>query len=200
MVPQRDHLPDTAAMCLSLDPDANPTFCADPGGSMSELASEQRLLSEPIDRLPGPSPRPAEPDALGAFTARTKRWGRVQVPLSPPVTCALWIILLATGALSAWLIAVLAGRAPCGGLVCSIATLGNPGLLLVLAGSCVTTLLGTAAVTRCLTRAGAPELAAVIVAAIAGTVSLLGVVAVLILTAMVIALAVSVLALIADRV
>jgi hypothetical protein len=162
----------------------------------------RRSLSDvaPIDHLPGPAARPSEPDALSAFAATTTPWGRVQVPLSVSVTCALWVVLVATGALSAWLIAVLAGSAPCGGLVCSIATLGNPGLLLVLAGSCVTTLLGAATVTRCLTRAGAPELAAVIVAAIAGTVSLLGVVAVLALAAAAIALAVSVLAVIADRV
>jgi hypothetical protein len=158
-------------------------------------------LSElpPLDHLPGRTPRGPQPDALGAFTARTTPWGRVQVPLSVPVTCVLWVVLVATGALSAWLIAVLAGGAPCSGPVCSIATLGNPGLLLVLAGSCVTTLLGAATITRCLTRAGAPELAAIIVAAVAGSVSLLGVVAVLVLATGVIALAVSALALIADR-
>jgi hypothetical protein len=186
---------------------------------MSELASEsstqrgrgmsgppldrpvpRHLELPPIDRLPGLSLRPSETDALGEFVATMRPWGRVQVPLSIAVTCALWIVLIASGALSAWLIAVLTGRAPCGGLVCSIATLGNPGLLLILAGSGAATLLGAATVTRGLTRAGAPELAAIVVAAIAGTVSLLGVVAVLVLTAMVIALAVSVLALIADRV
>jgi hypothetical protein len=169
---------------------------------MNSLSPDRaRLKPElpPIDHLPGTPPRATGPNALAAFTARTKPWGRVQVPLSVPVTCALWVILVATGALSAWLIAVLAGGAPCGGFVCSIATLGNPGVLLVLAGSCVTTLLGAATVTRCLTRAGAPELAAVIVAAIAGTASLLGVVAVLVLAVGTIALAVGVLALVADR-
>jgi hypothetical protein len=167
-----------------------------------EPAGPRRLLPQlaPIDHLPGSSRRHSEPDALGAFTARTKRWGRVQVPLSPPVTCALWVLLVTTGALSGWLIAVLAGGAACSGVVCSVATLGNPDLLLILAGSCATTLLGAAAVTSCLTRAGAPELAAIIVAAIAGTVSLLGIVAVLVITAAVIALAVCLLAHIADRV
>jgi hypothetical protein len=154
----------------------------------------------PIDRLPGPPPRRWKPDALGEFVATTRPWGRVQVPLSAPVTCALWSILVANGALSASLIAVLAGRAPCSSLVCSIATLGNPGLLLVLAGSCVATLLGAATLMRGLTRAGALELAAVIVAAVAGIVALLGVVALLGLAAAAVALVVSVLAQLVDRV
>lgn len=164
---------------------------------MNSLSLDRERLKPdlpPLDHLPG-----REPDALGAFAARTTPWGRVQVPLSVPVTCALWVVLVATGALSAWLIAVLTGGASCSGLVCSVATLGNPGLLLVLSGSCATTLLVAATITRWLTRAGAPELAAVVVAAVAGTASLLGVVAVLVLAAGVIGLVVFVLALVADR-
>jgi hypothetical protein len=157
------------------------------------------LRLPPIDRLSDPHRRPSEHDALRAFVARSRPWGRVRVPLSLPVTCALWVVLVATGALSGWLSTLLAGRAACQGLVCSIATLGNPGLLLVLAGSCAATLLATATVTRGLTRAGAPELAAIIVAAVAGIASLLGVVAVLALAAMALGLAVSVLVVVADR-
>lgn len=166
-----------------------------------EPVGPRSLLSElsPIDELPGSSAQPTEPDALSAFVATTRPWGRVQVPLSVSVTCALWIILVATGTLSAWLTAVLTGHAACSGPVCAIATLGNPRLVLILAGACVATLLVAATVTGCLTRAGAPELGAVIVAAIAGTISLLGIVAVLVLAAAAIAMALSVLVVIADR-
>jgi hypothetical protein len=166
------------------------------------------LLLAPIDHLPdldaacpstGGRTR-SNRDALAGFAASARSWDQLPVPLSAPVTCALWIVLIASGGVGAWLIAVLSGAAPCGVFVCAVATLGgHPGLVLVLAGSCVVTLLGAAAVTSGLTRAGAPQLAMIAVAAVAGIVSLLGVAAVLLLVALAMALALSVLAHFVDR-
>ena len=105
----------------------------------------------------------------------------MQLPIA--ATCTFWLTALLSGGVGAWLVAVLTGNAPCSGLVCSIATVGNhPRLLLGLAAFCAVTLLGLAFVTRGLTRAGGPELALMIVAAVAGTGSLLGVVALVVVT------------------
>lgn len=140
------------------------------------------LQSPPIGCLPAPTAQGTEPDALTAFVRTTRPWGRHQGELSVPVTCALWAVLVGAGAVGGWLVAVRAGAAPCSGPVCTLATLGHPALLLILAAVCVGTLLGLVPFTRGLTRAGGCEIAAMIVGATAGVVSLLGVVAIAVLT------------------
>ena len=151
------------------------------------------LQSPPIGSLPGtpstPVDRSRDPVALGAFVRRTRPWGRHQGELSVAVTCALWALLVGAGAVGGWLVAVRTGAAPCSGPVCSLATLGRPTLLLTLAAVCVGTLLVLVPFTRGLTKAGAPEIAAMvekehpqIAAVLAGIGSLLGVVAVAVLT------------------
>jgi hypothetical protein len=132
-----------------------------------------------------------EPDALTAYLATTRSWHRHPVALPTSVTSALWIILGGVVGVGIWLIGVRAWDAPEGGIVFRIATLGHPGLLLVLAVICALTLLGLAPFTRGLTRAGGPELAAMTVAGTAGAVSLLGVVAVAVLTVAAVFLAVA---------
>lgn len=161
------------------------------------------LLLPPIDHLPNVDPadrgQPNQ-DVLEGFATSVRPWGRLPVPLTASVTCALWIVLVASGGVGGWLIAVLSGAAPCEGLFCTLATLGgHPGLLLALAGSCVVPLLGAATVTRGLTQANAPQLAVIAAAAVAGIVSLLGVAAILLLVTLAMALARSLLVLSADR-
>jgi hypothetical protein len=169
-------------------------------------------LLPPIDHLPDLGPRdlgsaglgPAgktqsNPDVLAGFAASARPWDQLPVPLSAPVTRALWIVLIASGGIAGWLIAVLSDAAPCRGFACAVATLGGrPVSLLVLAGSCVLALLGAAVVTRGLTQAGAAQLAVIAVAAIAGIVSLLGVAALLVLVALGIRLVWTVLTLFVD--
>jgi hypothetical protein len=99
----------------------------------------------PIERLP-PGPSGAGggegvpgPNILGTFVeSRSRPWGAEPVRLPLAVTGLLWITLAGNVAFSAWLIAVRAGLAPCSGLPCSVATLGDhPGWLLVLSGLAV---------------------------------------------------------------
>ena len=144
------------------------------------------LQSPPIGSLSGTSStlveQSREPDALGAFVRTTQPWGRHQGELSVPVTVLLWAELVLSGAVGGWLVAVRAGAAPCRGPVCTLATLGRPTLLLTLAAVCVGSLLVLVPFTRGLTRAGGYEIAAMIAGGTAGIVSLLGVIALAVLT------------------
>jgi hypothetical protein len=141
------------------------------------------LRLPPITGLsPGaPAREPAtvrEPDVLTAYLTTTRSWHRHPVALPTSVVCALWIILGGAVGVGVWLTVARAWDAPAGGIVFRIATLGHPGLLLILAIAGALTLLGLAPFTGGLTRAGGPELAAMTLAGAAGAASLLGVVAV----------------------
>jgi hypothetical protein len=154
----------------------------------------------PITQLTVSGAHPPQSGALPDFVARTHSWERHAVRLPIAVTCTFWLVVLLSGGVGAWLIAVLTDNAPCSGLVCTIATVGNhPRLLLVLATFCVTTLLGLALVTHGLTHAGGPELALMVVAAAAGAGSLLGVVAVVVLALTVVLMGAVALVLLLDR-
>jgi hypothetical protein len=154
----------------------------------------------PITQLTVSGAHRPQSGTLPEFVARTRSWERNAVALSTPVTCAFWLVAFLSGGVGAWLIAVLTDNAPCSGLVCTIATVGNhPRLLLVLSTFCVTTLLGLSMVTHGLTRAGGPELALMVVAAAAGAGSLLGVVAVVVLTLTVVLMGAVALVLLLDR-
>jgi hypothetical protein len=115
------------------------------------------------------------------------------------VPWALWIVLVGAGGVGGWLTAVRTGHASGSGPVYTLATLGHPGLLMILAGACVVTLLILVPFTHGLTRAGWPELAAMTVAGAAGVVSLLGVVAVAVLTVVAAFLAVAALVAVVER-
>lgn len=123
-----------------------------------------------------------EPDALTTYLTTTRSWHRHPVALPTSVVCALWIIFGGAVGVGAWLTSMRAWDGPAGGIVFRIATLGHPGLLLILAIICALTLLGLAPFTGGLTRVGGPELAVMTLAGTAGAASLLGVVAVALLT------------------
>lgn len=144
------------------------------------------LFRPPITQLPGADAPPARGDALRDLVGRSRSWHREAIVLPVPVTCALWLVAAASGAVGGWATAVLTEQASCRGVVCRIGLLGDrPRLLAGLAAACVVVLLVLAAITRGLTRAGGPELALMVAAAGAGVVSVLGVVAVVVLTALV---------------
>jgi hypothetical protein len=119
-------------------------------------------------------------DAVDALARRSQSWFGYPQDLPGRVTGALWTALVGAVAVGGWLVAV----APSTGLVYRIVTLGHPRLLLVLAAVCAATLLVLAPFTRGLTRAGGPELVVMVVGAIAGAGSLIGVVALALLTMM----------------
>lgn len=153
-----------------------------------------RSLSRPEPGPPLPAPdilHLPPPDALDPFVTALRPWSRHREMLQVPTTCGLWAVATASGVVGGWQVAVLAGRASCTGVVCTIASLGDhPRLLITLAGFCVATLLGLAFVTRGLTEADRPALGLMTVAAVAGLASLLGVVAVAALTLLIAAAAV----------
>ena len=141
------------------------------------------LFRPPITRLPTPDATAPEGDAVRDLVARSRAWDRHKIALPVPLTCAFWLTAAGAGAVGGWATAVLMHRAPCNGVVCTIATLGDrPRLLAVLAAICIVALLVLAPLTRGLTEAGGPELALMVVAAASGVVSMLGVVAVVALT------------------
>jgi hypothetical protein len=131
------------------------------------------------------------PDALAEYALTTRPWDRDPITLPTSITRGLWIILVGTAAVAGWLVAVRAWYAPHSGLVYTVATLGHPRLVLILAVIATVVLLGLAPFTRGLTRAGSPELAVMIVAGVAGVVAVLGAVALAVLTVAVAFLAVA---------
>ena len=158
------------------------------------------LFRPPITRLPTAEATPSRGETLRDLAGRSRSWHREAVGLPVPVTCVLWLVVAASGAVGSWVTALLTHRASCSGVVCRIAVLGDrPRLVLVLAAACVVVLLVLAAITRGLTRAGGPELALMVVAAGAGVVSVLGVVAVVVLTVLVALLGAVALVLLLDR-
>jgi hypothetical protein len=152
------------------------------------------LGEQPLDQLPD--------DVLRQFTTGgTRSWSGEPVSLPGAVTCGLWIDLIANIPLAAWLKAVRSGTAPCSGLPCTIATLGDhPGLLLMLSGCCVATLAGCAVMTRGLSRAGAVPLALALVGALGGAIALSGVLGLLIISAVCLGILLTTLAIFVDRV
>lgn len=162
---------------------------------MGSATVQQRARSDSPTRRRALDERPAPPDPLRAFTASTKAWDRHHVRLSRRLTCGLWVVVAGAGAVGGWL----ATAAPCHGLVCTIASLGHPRVLLVLAGFCVATLLLVALPTRGLTRAGAAQLGSITVAAAAGIASLLGVMAVAVLALLGTVLVLAAFAFVVDR-
>lgn len=121
---------------------------------------------------------------MGDLALASRSWVRHPHELPTRLTVAFWTVLVGAAGVGGWLVAVRAGAAPCSGPACTVATLGRPGLLLVLAAVCVGTLLVLAPFTRGLTSAGGPELAAMTAAGLAGVGSLLGVVALAVLAAL----------------
>jgi hypothetical protein len=136
------------------------------------------LDKPPIDRLRALD---AERDALRDYLAeQTRPWGSVAVPLDGAVMAGLWVLLIANTAMSMWLIAVLHDIAPCSGTVCSVATWGHPGALLVCAGICLA-LLGAAAIsTRGLSEARVVPTVALVLGGVCGVAAVSGVIVLLI--------------------
>jgi hypothetical protein len=158
------------------------------------------LIRPPITRLPGAEATPLRDDALRDLAGRSRSWHRETVGLPVPVTCVLWIVAAASGVIGGWATSVLTDEVSCRGVVCRIGLLGDrPRLVVGLAATCVVVLLLLAAVTRGLTRAGGPELALMVIAAGAGIVSLLGVVAIVVLTVVVALMGAVALLLLLDR-
>lgn len=160
----------------------------------------------PIDHLPGDphllqlnSPRP---DALHRFVEdRTRRWGTEPVPVPGVVACVVWTVMVADVLVGGWLVAVWSGAAPCSGVLCSVATLGDhPHQQLALCATAVTALAVSAAATRGLSQAGAASLAYLAVGGVVGVVPLLGIVAVLVLSAVCLAVLATLLVVVIDRI
>jgi hypothetical protein len=98
------------------------------------------------------------------------------------------VVAAANLLVGSWLTAVVAALAPCSGFLCTVATLGDHRvLLLVLTCNCVAAMVGTAVITGGLTRANGAQLAVLVPTAVVGVVAVLGVVLVLLLVAAVIA-------------
>jgi hypothetical protein len=154
----------------------------------------ERLALPPLDR-------DDPPNVLEAFLAeRVRGWGTVAARLSPVETCALWIVFALNTALGAWLLAVRAGTAACGGGVCTVITLGDhPTLALVLAGICVGATVVATPLTRGLTRASGARLGLIAVAGLTGVAAVAGVVAVVVAVALGLALAFGLLFVVIDR-
>jgi hypothetical protein len=154
----------------------------------------ERLSLPPLDR-------DDPPNVLGAFLdERVRGWGSVPARLSPVETCALWVLFALNAALGAWLLAVRAGTAACGGPVCSVITLGDHSTLpLILASVCVGGTVVATPLTRGLTRAGGARLGLVAVAGLAGVSAMAGVIAVIVAIAFGLALTFGLLFVVIDR-
>jgi hypothetical protein len=149
--------------------------------SAFERPAQRSLLLPPIRALPTPRRATGHaPDVVDDFSRRGRSWFGHPQDLPGRVTGALWTILLGAAVLAGWLIAA----TPSTGLFYRIATLGHPRLLLVLAVASAATLLLLAPFTHGLSRAGGPELGVMVVAGVAGSGALLGVVALGLLTAL----------------
>lgn len=154
----------------------------------------------PIIRLPGVEDTLPHGYDLQDVAARSQTCDRLEIDLPVSVSCAFWLVTAASGVVGGWATAVLTRQAACSGTVCRIALLGDrPLLVAVLAANCVVVLLVLAAITRGLTRAGVPELALMVVAAGAGIVSMLGVVAVVALAVLIAVMGAAALVLVFDR-
>jgi hypothetical protein len=116
------------------------------------------------------------PDPLEEFLRTSRRWRATPVPLPPRFTIALWYLGSVNIVVGAWLTAVRLQGPTCDGRLCSIATLGHPGLVLALAGTCAGGLVLLATLTRGLTRAGTAALVAMLLAALTGVVAVCGLV------------------------
>jgi hypothetical protein len=160
--------------------------------------SIRSLALPPIDRLP---PGHAQRNVLREFLRTgTRPWGGVPAPLSAAVTGALWTILALNLAFGSWVLAVRAGAAPCSGIVCTAATLGDhPVLALVLTEVCAGALAASAPMTRGLSRANGPQLALIVVGALTGVLALAGVIAVLAVAALSLVVAFGVFVFVVDR-
>ena len=75
------------------------------------------LFRPPITRVPGAEATPSRGDSLRDLAGRSRSWHRKAVDLPVPVTCALWLIAAASGAVGGWATAVLTHRVSCSGVV-----------------------------------------------------------------------------------
>lgn len=132
-------------------------------------------------------------------TRRARRWGGAPVEVPGALTVALFAVLAASLGVGGWLVAVLAGGAPCSGLPCNVATWGKPVFHLVLAAVAVLCLSGTALATRGLTEVGPASLASALLGAVCGLVAVSGVIALLVLAALARMVAAGVFAAAVDR-
>lgn len=155
------------------------------------------LALPPIDALPND----VEQDVLTNFVwTRTRPWGGVAAPLSGAVIGALWTILVLNLAFGGWLLAVRAGVTPCSGIFCTAVTLGgHPVLTLVLTEVSAGALALSVPMTRGLSQAGGPQLAVIVIGALAGIVALSGAVLVLLVALFAVVLILGVLANVVER-
>ncbi|MGQ0480018.1 MAG: hypothetical protein ACT4O0_03160 [Pseudonocardia sp.] len=135
------------------------------------------------------------------MTSGARPWDHVGIPLASSTSVALWLVLAGDAPLLAWLVAVHAGTVACSGPACTVATLGDhPSVQLVVTAAAVSVLTICAAVTRGLTRANSWQLGLLTVAGAAGSVALLGVLALGVALAAAMVLALSVVVYVVDRV
>jgi len=161
---------------------------------------QTRLHRPPIIPLPRAESTLAHGYDLQVVVVRTRSRHRLTIELRLAMSCAFWLITAASGVVGGWATAVLTHRASCSGPLCRIGLLGDrPRLVVGLAAVCVVVMLVLAAITRGLTRAGVRELALMVVAAAAGIVSMLGVVAVVALAVLIAVTGPAVLVLLFDR-
>lgn len=139
--------------------------------STTETATILRL---PIDRIPPPV---GGPGLLADFVRdRIRPWSGEPLDLPPALTRALWVLLGAVLVFGAWLLGLRYDLVPCTGPACAVVTLGRSDLLLLaLTELSAAALVVAMPMTHGLARAGAPQLAVIVVGALCGLVAMAGV-------------------------
>jgi hypothetical protein len=126
-----------------------------------------------------------------------RSWGTAPARLSALETGVLWLLFALNVALGARLVS---SPATVSGLVGTVVTLGgHPTLTVVLAGTCVGALLVAMPLTRGLTRSGGRPLVLIAFGGLCGVTALAGVIAVLAAVGLGVAIALSILFVVVDR-
>ena len=123
-------------------------------------------------------------------TRDTANARHIATPLPPDVVSGLWALCLFNLAFGDWLLAVRFGAAPCGGVLCTLVTLGDhPTMVLALSECCAAALVVAIPVTTGPSSANGLRLAIIVVATVCGAIALAGVTAVLVGGALVLTVA-----------
>lgn len=140
---------------------------------MTGLGALRNIVQKPAPTIPMIDP---SANVLTAFLATgVQPLTTVPVRLRRSVTAALWSLMAVNTGLIGWLLAAHLGAAPCRGFVCTVVTLGDrPLLVLVLSTCCVAGLTVAAPVTGGLTTTTAPQLTVIVAAMACGMAALAG--------------------------
>ena len=141
---------------------------------VSSMARVDRVLADA--HLPG---RPGVDDnVVAGFVRRSVPWSAEPIPLPPRLRRAIWVLIPVQLVWGLWLGLITAGASSCGGAVCRVATLGqHPAVLLGCSVVCLVGLVILAPFTHGFARANAGEVTGLIIATVAGGVTVLGIAA-----------------------